>query len=146
MSIFNKILKGKKRTSSDKQVSGEISIETLKKLIPIRNLSDEKLMAFDLSKQAEFLPADVTIFEVGQTANQVYYLLEGTVELDDGNGKSYEISAGTGMANFPLSGGTKPATTAITKTDCYLLAVSQKIMASGQEDFQKKQQLDFPPK
>jgi HD-like signal output (HDOD) protein len=50
------------------------------------------------------------------------------------------------MANFPLSGGTKPAATATTKTDCYLLAVSQKIMASGQKDSQKKQQLDFPPK
>ncbi len=136
-------MKGKK---NDKRVSKEVPLDTLKKLIPIRNLSEEKLLAFDLTKQAEFLPKNVTIFELGQAASTVYYLLEGTVELADANGKSYEISAGTGMANFPLSGGTKPATTATTKTNCYLLAVSQKIMASGQVDLQKKQHLDFPPK
>lgn len=141
MSIFNKILQGKK----GKPAAIEIPIDALKKLIPIRSLSEEKLLAFDLTKQAEFLPAKVTIFELGQVADQIYYLLEGTVKLEDANGKSYEILAGTGMANFPLSGGTKPAATATTVTDCYLLAVSQKIMASGQENVQKKQQLNFPP-
>jgi HD-like signal output (HDOD) protein len=142
LSIFNKIFKEK---SSDEQVSKEVPLDTLKKLIPIRSLSEEKLLAFDLTKQAEFLPENVIIFELGQSADKIYYLLEGTVELEDANGKSYEIIAGTGMANFPLSGGTKPATTATTKTNCYLLSVSQKIMASGQIDLQKKQQLDFPP-
>jgi HD-like signal output (HDOD) protein len=142
LSIFNKIFKEK---SSDEQVSKEVPLDTLKKLIPIRSLSEEKLLAFDLTKQAEFLPENVIIFELGQAADKIYYLLEGAVELEDANGKSYEIIAGTGMANFPLSGGTKPATTATTKTNCYLLSVSQKIMASGQVDLQKKQQLDFPP-
>ena len=142
MSIFNKILQGKK---GNKQASKEISIEALKELIPIRNLSEEKLLAFDLTKQAEFLPSDVTIFEVGQVTDKIYYLLEGTVELEDANGKSYEISAGSGMAKFPLSGGSISTTTATTKANCYLLAVSQKIMSSGQQDLQKKQQLDFPP-
>ena len=144
MSIFNKILPGKKTSSNKNRVSEEVPIEILKRLIPIRNLSDEKLLAFDLNKQSEFLPANVTIFKCGQRAQSVYYLLEGTVELQDANGKSYDIAAGSAMANFPLSGGTKTTTTATTKTDCFVLAVSQKIMAIGQQNIQKKQQLRFP--
>lgn len=146
MSIFDKILKGKKGQSSEEQLSDEVPIEILKKLIPIRNLSEEKLLAFDLHKQSEFVPENVTLFKVGQANKTVYFLLKGCVELTDENGKSYEVQADSQMAKFPLAGGVKCTTTAITKADSVLLGVSQKIMSIGKERRQNLQQLRFPEK
>ncbi len=146
MSIFDKFLKGKKGLSAQEQLSDEVPIEILKKLIPIRNLSEEKLLAFDLHKQSEFVPEKVTLFKVGQVNKTVYFLLKGCIELTDENGKSYEVEAGTQMAKFPLAGGIKCTTTSVTKTDCMVLGVSQKIMGIGKEVRQNLQQLRFPEK
>lgn len=105
-----------------------ITPETLKQLFPIRNLSDEILQTFATENHVETLPANSTLFSVNQQATCAIYLLRGTVVLADHNGKSYEISAGSAQAKFPICSGIRHTATATAKTEIDILRVSLKIM------------------
>ncbi|MDD5579977.1 MAG: HDOD domain-containing protein [Methylobacter sp.] len=130
MSFLNPFFKGKKNVSSPcTLVSEKISIEALKELIPIRNFSNEKLLAFATNHSSEVFPAQTTLFKLGDETDSALYLLKGIITLSDDSGKSYEVDAGTAKAKFPLSSGSIHTTTAIAKTDVGILRVSQKIMA-----------------
>ncbi|OAI01555.1 histidine kinase [Methylomonas methanica] len=115
--------KGKSQHSAQR-----ITPETLKQLFPIRNLSDEILQTFATENHVETLEAGSTLFSVNQQATCAMYLLRGTVILADHNGKSYEISAGSAQAKFPICSGIKHTATATAKTEIDLLRVSLKIM------------------
>ena len=112
-------------------VDQTITPEALKQLFPIRNLSDEILESFAENKKLEIIVAGTVLFEVNQEADCAIYLLQGRVELSDQNGKSYEISAGSAQAKFPLCSGVRHTTTAKAKTDIGILRVSLKIMATS---------------
>ena len=56
----------KQSNSPDNKVSEEISFETLKQLIPIRNLSDDKLRSYALENKAEVLSAGEIIFSINE--------------------------------------------------------------------------------
>jgi HD-like signal output (HDOD) protein len=112
-------------------VDQTITPEALKQLFPIRNLSDEILESFAENKQLEIISAGTVLFDINQAADCAIYLLHGRVELSDQNGKSYEISAGSAQAKFPLCSGVKHTTTAKAKTDIGILRVSLKIMATS---------------
>jgi HD-like signal output (HDOD) protein len=130
MSFLNPILKGKKNVPSTcPLVSEKISVDILKELIPIRNFSNEKLLAFATNHSSEVFPVHTTLFKLGDETDSALYLLKGIITLSDDSGKSYEVDAGTAKAKFPLSSGSRHTTTAIAKTDVSILRVSQKIMA-----------------
>ena len=112
-------------------VAQTITPEALKQLFPIRNLSDEILQSFAEDKKLEIITAGTVLYEVNQAADCAIYLLIGCVKLSDQNGKSYEISAGSAQAKFPLCSGVKHTTTATAKTDIGILRVSLKIMATS---------------
>lgn len=109
-------------------IARPIALETLEQLIPIRNLSEEELIAFSLEQKSEVCGAGSILFERNETDDFVLYLLEGTVVMETGEGRSYEIIAGTAKARFPLSYGKQHSATAYAKTDVRILRVSDKIM------------------
>jgi CRP-like cAMP-binding protein len=127
------------------EVAETISVDDLKKLIPIRQLKPEFLETFALEHKAKIFPKGATLFAAGMPANNVYFLLQGEVKLTDQNGVSYTIDNASPKSRFALFAGTVHTTTAIAKTDVSILAVSQKIMQMHQTDKQV-QQLELPPK
>ncbi len=127
MALIDSLFKGKKSPCS--LSSEKISVQTLQRLIPIRNLSEEKLQAFAEEKQSEVLAAGETLFSINAPSDAAIYLLEGTVTVADKNGKSYEVEAGSTEARFPLCSGVKHITSAVAKTDIGFLRVSHKIMS-----------------
>ncbi len=143
MALIKSLFKGMNRSSAScSLVSSKISLDTLKQLIPIRNLTAEKLQAFTLEKQSEVLPAQATLFTINTVADSVIYLLQGSVSISDTNGKSFDIEAGSAQAKFPLCSGSKHTTSAVAKTDISILRVSQKIMSINTQVHQ--QELNIP--
>ena len=114
----------------------EISLEILKQLIPVRNLSEEMLQSFALEKKLETLAAGETLFSMNEITDSAIYLLKGTVTLSDSNNKSYDVEETEAKARFPLSSGIKHTTTAVAQTDIQFLRVSQKIMGLNSEQHQ----------
>lgn len=134
MALMGSFFKGKKQSnSSTDHLNEEITIETLKQLIPIRNLSEDMLHSFALENQSEFSPAGSNLFSIDETTDSALYLLKGTVSLTDSNGTSYDVVASSAKAKFPLSSGVKHNTSALAKTDIHILRVSQKIMSINSE-------------
>jgi len=132
MALLDSLFKGKK-TNSDTIINNELSLGLLKQLIPVRNLSDDKLESFSLEHKPEHLPKGHTLFKVNEPSKIVIYLLKGTVSLSDKNGKDFTIEASELKAKFPLSSGLKHTTTAIAKSEISILRVSQKVMAINLE-------------
>jgi HD-like signal output (HDOD) protein len=110
-----------------------ISGETLNTLFPIRNLSDEVREAFAIDRVAEVCGIGSILFTRGEPADSIYYLLEGTVLMELGEGTSYQVHANTAKSRFPLCSGQQYSATAHALTDVQVLRVSPKIM-SGQMD------------
>jgi len=134
MAFFDSLLKGKKQTKSSKRKDEEkITFETLMRLFPIRNLSEEKLTTFAIKNKSEVLPANSTLFNINETTDSAIYLLRGTVTLADANGNSYEVESTEAKAKFPLSSGSVNTTTAVAKSEVSILSVSQKIMSITSE-------------
>lgn len=123
--------------SVDTSDVNKISVERLKQLIPVRNLSEEMLQSFAVEKKPETLQAGETLFKIDDVADSAIYLLGGTVALSDSNGTSYDVEGTEAKARFPLSNGIKYTTTAIAKTNISFLRVSQKIMSLNSAKHQK---------
>ena len=115
-------------------VAESISVDDLKKLIPIRQLKSEFLEAFVLEHKAKIFSKGATLFAAGTPTDSVYFLLQGEVELTDQNGVSYIINKASPKSRFALFAGVVHTATAIAKTDVSILAVSQKIMRMYQVD------------
>jgi HD-like signal output (HDOD) protein len=128
MEILKTFFKEKKHLSREEKTQ-KISLEKLKKLIPIRNLSEDILQVFVEDHHGEWLPPNETLFTINTPADCAIYLLHGTVIITDQNGNSQEIKSDTTEANFPLCSGKLYTTTAVTKTDTCILRVSHKIMS-----------------
>ncbi len=105
-----------------------ITVPELRQLIPLRNLSEEELNAFALTSQTETYSPGSILFERGETDAHVLYLLAGTVTMVLNDEQSYDVSAGTVKAHFPLSYGESHTTTAIARTDVEVIRVSAKVM------------------
>lgn len=130
MASMGSFFKRKKQSDSpDNKISEEISFETLKQLIPIRNLSDDKLRSYALENKAEVLSAGEIIFSINEVSDTAIYLLKGIVSVSDGRSSKYETSGTDEKAKFPLSSGIKHTTTATAKSDVSILRVSKKIMS-----------------
>lgn len=117
------------RTAPSSRQPISISLDILKQLFPIRNLGEEELGAFALDRKAEAFGPGAILFQRGESSGSVFYLLEGTVLMDVGDGKSYEVRANTAKARFPLCSGKHYSATAHAQTDIQVLRVSPKIMS-----------------
>jgi HD-like signal output (HDOD) protein len=130
MALMDALFKNKKQSHSPRgRVSEEITLEKLKQLIPIRNLSEDKLQSFALENKLELFSTGKILFSINEVTDSTIYLINGTVSLSDGNGKTFEVDATEAKSKFPLSSGLKHTTTATAKSDISILRVSQKIMS-----------------
>lgn len=116
----------KKVASTRKPIS--ITLDILKELFPVRNLGDEVLEAFALYREAEVFGPGTILFRRGEPSDSVFYLLEGAVSMDLGEGGSYEVQANTAKSRFPLCSAKHYSATALALTDIQVLRVSPKIM------------------
>lgn len=64
------------------------------------------------------------IFRLGQQTNSVFYLLEGSVEMQPDSDNRYTLSSESSLANLPLNSGKLCGATAFAKTDIKILAIS----------------------
>lgn len=143
MTILKQFFKGQKKNKS-LQSTENLSVETLKQLIPVRNLSDEKLQSFALENKPELINKGVVLFKAGEASDSILYLLRGSVSLADENGKSFSVEGESANAKFPLSSGARYITTATAATDISIIRVSQKIMSIGMDDTENQQHLNIP--
>lgn len=141
MADMNSLFKGKKAACS--LTSEKISLTLLKRLIPVRNLSEEKLQAFALEKSTETLAAGETLFSIDHPAEAAIYLVKGSVTVADKNANSYDVDAESTLARFPLCSGVKHITSAIAKTDISFVRVSNKIMSV--DNTINREELVIPP-
>ncbi len=117
-------------SSPERRIGEKVSPQILEKLFPIRNLSEEIRQSFAAETHVELVAAETVLFTINSPADCAIYLLEGSVILQDQNGKSYEIEASNAQAKFPICSGAKHTTTATAKTDISILRVSLKIMST----------------
>lgn len=148
MSFLNSIFSNKDRKTpaiaAANLRSESVSLETLEALIPIRNFSHDKLLAFATDVKSDIYPNQTVLFRAGDQADCALYLLKGTVKLSDSGGQTYEVRAGTTKAKFPLSSGTLHTTTAVAESDIAVLRVSQHILASKQTGATPLAALEIP--
>jgi len=133
MALMSSFFKGKKKDENIILLNDNLTLEVLNQLIPIRNLSDDKLESFALEHKPEVLPEGHTLFKINEPSKIAIFLLKGTVSLSDENGKTFDVNASEIKAKFPLSSGLKHTTTATAKTEINILRVSQKVMAINSE-------------
>jgi HD-like signal output (HDOD) protein len=156
MALFKKLFNSKKNASSVKDNIGTsqsgavvvaeepITLQELKKLIPIRQLDTEFLEAFALESKAKVFAAGTTLFAVGNPADSIYFLLRGEIDFVDEQGRKYVINTDDAKSRFALSAGRIHTTTAVANTEVSVLEVSQDIMKMNQA--KKLEQLHIPAK
>ena len=100
----------------------KLPLVILKKLAPIRDLPDEELQ---LIEQEVFIYApESVIFVLGEKSDKMYYLLKGRIKLTSDGADSYYIDGNTALSNLPINSGKMYGATAVTQTECTVLAVS----------------------
>ncbi len=138
-----------KKKSNDKKdhksiESEQLSVDQLKKFIPIRSLSEDKLSAFASEQHTEVILKGTTLFTFGQPVESAIYLINGCVSLTDQNKNSHDVDSNAALSNFPLCSGHTHSTSAVAKTDVCILRVSPAIMSL--KDDSGHAELVIPPK
>lgn len=110
----------------------KLSLTALKKLAPLRDMDD--VYVAQLAHTTLGYAQGSVIFRLGQKTHLVYYLLEGSVELQPDSDNRYTLSAESSLANLPLNSGKICGATAFAKTDITILAISGEFICrwSGQ--------------
>lgn len=128
--MLKRLLKkaGTRRKPATTLAPRPVTLAELQQLIPIRNLSEEELLAFSLNQTTETYGAGSILFEAGTPEDTVLYLLNGTVTMVLGENQEYEVVAGSAKSRFPLSHGDTHKATAVAKTDVEVLRVSARVM------------------
>lgn len=106
-----------------------VTLEILGQLFPVRNLGEEEVGAFAMDRLSEVFGPGSVLFNQDAVSESLFYLLEGSVLMDLGDGKTYEVHAHTAKARFPLCSARRYSATAIAMTDVQVLRVSPKIMS-----------------
>jgi HD-like signal output (HDOD) protein len=100
----------------------KLPLARLKKLAPLRDMDDAYIER--LAHSTLRYASGSVIFRLGQQANSVFYLLEGSVELQPDSDNSYTLSSESSLANLPLNSGKVCGATAVAKTNITVLAIS----------------------
>lgn len=122
---------GTRETVPSSREGMPITLDILKQLFPIRTFGDEELNAFVMGRKSEIYERRTVLFKAGEPIESIHYLLEGTVLMDLGDGETYEVTADTAKARFPLCCGKQYSTTARAQTDIQILRVASTVMSRG---------------
>lgn len=132
--IFNSLITPSVAESSEETALGRTtpilvndseqqSVHLLKKLAPLRYLSDSTLEQIE-HKTLHYNP-DSIVFIVGQRTDYAYYLLQGSVEMRPEGVLPYSVHFDTAQAQLPLNSGFLCGATAVTIEPSIILAVSR---------------------
>jgi CRP-like cAMP-binding protein len=80
-----------------------IKLDALRLFTPLDSLKRENLSALAKTTQLKTANGGALLFRKGDNAKRAVYLLSGTVELDDGEGKKVKVKGGTKEAKSPLA-------------------------------------------
>lgn len=108
----------------------------LKKLAPLRDM-DDAYVAQLVHTTLSYAPESV-IFRRGQKTQSIFYLLEGSVELQPDSDNNYTLSSESSLANLPLNSGKLCGATAIATTGVKLLAISGDFISRWSDNSQQQ--------
>jgi HD-like signal output (HDOD) protein len=134
--MFRNFFKKPTATPKTDEISGafthtiKLPVAFLKKLIPIGELSLEKLNAMHISTQY-FQSGDV-IFTRGDLTDSLPYLQKGEVFLEAGNGEGYYVDSETFKACYPLSTGCEYKLSAFAKTPVNIVYIPLDALKNSQ--------------
>jgi CRP-like cAMP-binding protein len=92
----------------------------LKTLVPINALNAENFEELAGKALIEDLAAGKTLFKAGDIDRKTIYLLEGQIDIADGEGKQTIVRGGSDVAKHPLANHQARQHTATAKTACKL--------------------------
>ncbi|MCG8668907.1 MAG: cyclic nucleotide-binding domain-containing protein [Pseudomonadales bacterium] len=104
----------------------QVTLESVKKLIPFSSLSDAHVKDAMKRAQAVRVPSGKMVFKRGEITPKRYYLLQGSVDLCDAEFNITPISAGDPKSIHALDARSPHKVSAVTTTDAVLLTVDQK--------------------
>lgn len=116
--------------SNGQNFGDKITLADLEQLFPIRNLNQDVLISFAEQNYLERIAQGTLLFTANQAADSAIYLIKGSVEVTDQNGRTYWVEAGTAQAKFPLCSGDRHTTTGKASTNIEILRVSPQIMSA----------------
>lgn len=118
--IFTPV-KAKPTQISDKK----ISLTVLKNLIPLRELDDYHLAG--LNQSVHYYKNNDILFIKGDPSQSVYYLLQGCIQMQPDCDNSYQLTADSEQAKFPLNSGKQMGATATAESEVILLLIDIKL-------------------
>ena len=80
-----------------------VTIEELRRFSPLDGLKRENIAALAKKTTVRALPGGETLFKAGDTEKRTFYLMAGAVALEDSDGGTQTIRAGTEEARNPLA-------------------------------------------
>jgi len=100
----------------------KLPLTILKGLAPLRDMDDAYVeqLAYTTLRYTQ----GSVIFRLGQEINSVFYLLDGSVDLQPDSDNHYTLSTESSRANLPLNSSKICGATAIATTDICILAIS----------------------
>jgi HD-like signal output (HDOD) protein len=112
-----------------------ISIEALKRLVPLSKLSDEELIVFASERgAAEFYASGSVVFNPGEAPEVAFFLLEGELTIDYGEeDQPLPVNSDSPLAKFALNRGKNYMAKAIAMTDVQILRISRRVLEKCQK-------------
>lgn len=110
-------VKAKPSRISDKKVS----LKVLKNLIPLRDMDDHHLAG--LNQSVHYYQAKDILFIKGEPSQSVYYLLQGRIHMQPDSDNSYQLTADSEQAKFPLNSGKLMGATATAESKIIVLLI-----------------------
>ncbi len=109
-------------TQPQKLLQQHVTLEQLKKLIPLRDLDEASLTA--IHHASLWYKKGATLFNLGQPSDHVFYLLDGHIQMQPDGVNGYELDSRTTLYNLPLNSGKFFGATATALSDVVILQVS----------------------
>lgn len=107
---------------------GPVSIEALRKLIPLRTMSDEELTAVASDYPPQRYAAGVVVFREGEATERIFCLLDGILCLENRRGDRQVIYGDSPRAQKPLNGGSRYTATARAQTDISVIGFTPELI------------------
>ncbi len=126
--VKEEITPNKRPTSCSKPIKTStkpLAIDILKKFIPLKSMDEQDLNSLTIKTQV--FSKKSTLFIQGDKSDEVYYLLNGTVQIQPDSNNNYEISFDNLIARLPLNSGKTIGGTATALTEVTLLVVPGKL-------------------
>jgi CRP-like cAMP-binding protein len=105
-----------------------LSIDTLRVFTPLDGLKRENLAALAKKTRLQKLPAGKLMFRKGDSKKITFYLVSGTIQLIDPDGKSREIASGSEKARSPITPMLPRTYNAIAKDNVRFLAIDSDLL------------------